>query len=185
MTQSRFDRRRMLALLGGAGGAAAAFGAGPSEGAAPPGREAAPERFEQLTDRHGSGRVLSTRLTREYGVRYPFVSAGMGFVSYPPLVAAVSNAGGIGVLGNAVEPPASTQSLIRMIAAGTQNLFGVDLLHDTTAFGPATTDAHIDICVAERVRLVVFHFNVPPRVWVDRLHAAGCRVWMQAASVEQ
>jgi enoyl-[acyl-carrier protein] reductase II len=129
--------------------------------------------------------LLSTRLTREYGVRYPFVSAGMGFVSYPPLVTAVSNAGGIGVLGNAIEPPPSTQQLIRMIAAGTQELFGVDLLHDTTAFGPATTDEHIDVCVAERVRLVVFHFNVPPRHWVDRLHSGGCRVWMQAASVEQ
>ncbi len=128
---------------------------------------------------------LSTRLTREYGVRFPFVSAGMGFVSYPPLVTAVSNAGGIGVLGNAIEPAPSTQQLIRMIAAGTTRLFGVDLLHDTTAFGPATTDEHIDVCVGERVRLVIFHFNVPPRHWVDRLHAGGCRVWMQAASVEQ
>ena len=123
--------------------------------------------------------LLSTRLTREYGVRYPFVSAGMGFVSYPPLVTAVSNAGGIGVLGNAVEPPPSTQSLIRMIAEGTQHLFGVDLLHDTTAFGPATTDAHIDVCVSERVKLVVFHMNVPPRAWVDtctlRVAASGSR----------
>jgi enoyl-[acyl-carrier protein] reductase II len=118
-------------------------------------------------------------------VRFPFVSAGMGFVSYPPLVTAVSNAGGIGVLGNAIEPPPSTQQLIRMIAAGTKGLFGVDLLHDTTAFGPATTDAHIDVCIAERVPLVVFHFNVPPRHWVDRLHSGGARVWMQAASVEQ
>jgi NAD(P)H-dependent flavin oxidoreductase YrpB (nitropropane dioxygenase family) len=129
--------------------------------------------------------TLVTRLTAEYGVRYPFVSAGMGFVSYPPLVTAVSTAGGIGVLGNGVEPPESTRMLIRMIAAGTSGLFGIDLLNDTTAFGPATTDAHIDVCVAERVGLVVFHMNVPPRCWVDRLHAAGCRVWQQAASVEQ
>src|SRR5262249_33485895 len=60
-----------------------------------------------------------------------------------------------------------------------------DFLHDTTAFGPATTDDHIEVCVAERVSLVVFHFNVPPRRWVDRLHEGGARVWMQAASVEQ
>jgi enoyl-[acyl-carrier protein] reductase II len=72
-----------------------------------------------------------------------------------------------------------------MIAEGTTGPFGVDLLHDTTAFGPATTDAHVDVCVAERVRLVVFHMNVAPRQWVDRLHDAGCRVWQQAASVEQ
>jgi hypothetical protein len=109
----------------------------------------------------------------------------MGFVAYPPLVTAVSNASGIGVLGNAIEPPPSTQQLIRMIAAGTPHLFGVDLLHDKTAFGPATTDEHVEICASERVKLVIFHSNVPPVHWVDRLHAVGCRVWMQAASVEQ
>jgi nitronate monooxygenase len=182
MSRFNFDRRRMLALLGGAGGAIATLGAS----AAVDERSANDPRFAPLGDPpEGAALSLNTRLTREYGVRYPFVSAGMGFVSYPPLVTAVSNAGGIGVLGNAVEPPPSTQSLIRMIAEGTTKPFGVDLLHDITAFGPATTDAHIDVCVSERVKLVVFHMNVPPRAWVDRLHAAGCRVWQQAASVEQ
>ena len=184
MKQSKFDRRRMLALLGRAGGALAVLRTATPERAGAAAREAA-GGFEHLTDRPDGVPVLNTRLTHEYGVRYPFVSAGMGFVSYPPLVTAVSNAGGIGVLGNAVEPPPSTQSLIRMIAEGTHNLFGVDLLHDTTAFGPATTDAHIDVCVSERVKLVVFHMNVPPRNWVDTLHAAGCRIWQQAASVGQ
>ena len=41
------------------------------------------------------------------------------------------------------------------------------------------------VCVAEGVRLVVFHMNVPPRSWIDRLRAAGCRVWYQAASAEE
>ncbi len=172
-------RRRLLALLG-SGAAATIGGAASIHGDAGPSGE--PMSVSGDVAAHDP---LSTRLTREYGVRFPFVSAGMGFVSYPPLVTAVSNAGGIGVLGNAIEPPPSTQQLIRMIAAGTRRPFGVDLLHDTTAFGPATTDGHIDVCVAERVPLVVFHFNVPPKHWVDRLQAGGCRVWMQAASVEQ
>lgn len=47
------------------------------------------------------------------------------------------------------------------------------------------TSRDLDVCVAERVKLVVFHMNVPPRQWVDQLHAAGCRVWQQAASVDQ
>ena len=169
------SRRRLLALLGAAGGAVTALGAaGRSEAGTGAGDGQSALRRPSL----------NTRLTREYGVRHPFVSAGMGFVSYPPLVTAVSNAGGIGVLGNAIEPPPSTEMLIRMIGAGTSGSFGVDFIHDTTAFGPATTDAHIDVCVAERVKLVVFHQNVPPRQWVDRLHAAGCRVWQQAGSVE-
>jgi enoyl-[acyl-carrier protein] reductase II len=168
-------RRRLLTLLGVSGGALTAAGAAPRQALSDSDRG-------QSTIRHPS---LETRLTRDYRVHYPFVCAGMGFVAYPPLVTAVSNAGGIGVLGNAIEPPPSTKMLIRMIAEGTAGLFGVDLLHDTTAFGPATTDGHIDVCVAEKVRLVVFHMNVPPHHWVDKLHAAGCRVWQQAASVEQ
>jgi NAD(P)H-dependent flavin oxidoreductase YrpB (nitropropane dioxygenase family) len=36
---------------------------------------------------------------------HPVVGAGMGFVALPELVAAVSNAGGLGVLGVAPEPP--------------------------------------------------------------------------------
>jgi enoyl-[acyl-carrier protein] reductase II len=162
-------RRRLLALLGSASaGIVAGVGA------------AAPDDH---TDNHH--RSLNTRLTRDYGVRYPFVSAGMGFVAYPPLVTAVSNAGGIGVLGNALEPPTSTQTLIRQIREGTSALFGVDFLHDQTAFGPATTDAHVETCIAEGVKLVVFHMNVPPRAWVERLQASGCRVWQQTGSVEQ
>ncbi len=137
------------------------------------------------TARRPRRRSLDTRLTEAYGVQYPFVGAGMGFVAMPPLVAAVSKAGGIGVLGAALEPPPGLQQLIQMIKGLTSHLFGVDFLHDTTAFGPAVTEAHIDVCLAEAVPLVVFHFNVPPPVWVDRLQAGGAKVWMQAASAEQ
>ena len=164
------SRRQLLALSAAAGASLAV------QSAVAAGDEAARKQGKP---------ALQTRLTREYGVRFPFVGAGMGFVSMPPLVAAVSNAGGIGVLGNAIEPAAGTQALIQAIRAATPNLFGVDFIVDTSAFGPTVTDAHIDVCVAERVGLVVFHMNVPSQVWVDRLHAAGARVWMQAGSVSQ
>jgi enoyl-[acyl-carrier protein] reductase II len=130
------------------------------------------------------GDGLSTRLTRGYGLTYPFVGAGMGFVAMPELVAAVSNAGGLGVLGNAIEPPPSTQLLIRMIKAKTAGPFGIDFFLTDSAFGPVTVDGHIDVAIAEGVDLVVFHFDIPPKAWVDRLHAAGIPVWAQVPSVE-
>ena len=54
--------------------------------------------------RGGAGRppaadVLRTRLTEAYGIRYPIVQAGMAFYATPALAAAVTNAGGLGVLG--------------------------------------------------------------------------------------
>ena len=56
--------------------------------------------------------VLETRLTREYGIRYPFVGAGMGFVSLAPLAAAVTEAGGMGMVGAVTEPPDRVRALI-------------------------------------------------------------------------
>ena len=171
MSNDIASQRRRLLLLSGLGGSALAAG---------------PARAEvDLASGGHHPPSLDTRLTRSYGVRHPFVGAGMGFVALPSLVAAVSNAGGIGVLGNGIEPPPGTQALIQSIKAVTARPFGVDFIFDDSAFGPLVTDAHIDVCIAERVRLVVFHMNVPPRAWVDRLHAAGARVWMQVASVPQ
>jgi NAD(P)H-dependent flavin oxidoreductase YrpB (nitropropane dioxygenase family) len=168
------SRRAFLAAALAAGGTAAGAAAGAVAG-----------RPVVLADAQPGELSVNTRLTREYGVRLPFVGAGMGFIATPALVAAVSNAGGIGVLGNAIEPPPSTQALIQQIKLATTKPFGVDFIVDESAFGPLTTDAHIDVCIAEQVKLVVFHMNVPPREWVDKLHAAGARVWMQAASVKQ
>ena len=54
--------------------------------------------------------ALPTRLTREYGVRHPFVGAGMGFIAPEQLAAAVTNAGGLGVLGASPDPPGSLPS---------------------------------------------------------------------------
>src|SRR5262245_29604707 len=128
---------------------------------------------------------LNTRLTREYGIRFPFVGAGLGFVAVPAVVAAVSSDGVLGVLGNAIDPQPGTRWLVQAIRALTDKPFGVDFIFDESALGPLVTDAHIDVCVDERVPVVVFHMNVPPRRWVEALHKAGTRVWMQAASVEQ
>lgn len=158
---------------------------GSDAAATPP---AHPDRLRELLgggDHDGERGALTTRLTREYGIQLPFVGAGMGFVGLPALAGAVCHAGGLGVLGNGVEPPAGTRALIQALRVATAAPFGVDFLHDESAFGPLVTDAHLDVCVAERVPLVVFHMNVPPRAWVERLHAAGARVWMQCGSVEQ
>lgn len=90
-------RRRLLALLGS--GVLASLGAASTDLPA-----FGPDATDQDLDDAPHDRSLhhrpslNTRLTRDYGVRFPFVSAGMGFVAYPPLVTAVSNAGGISTL---------------------------------------------------------------------------------------
>jgi enoyl-[acyl-carrier protein] reductase II len=159
--------RRNLLEAAGAAGAALALG-GPATAA---------RRLRQDP--------LQSRLTAQFGVAHPFVGAGMAFVSYAELVAAVSNAGGIGVIGAAPEPPPGLELLIRQTKALTSRPFGVDLIHATGALGPFTTDAHIGVCVAERVPLVVFFWTMPPAEWVQSLHLAGTKVWMQVGSVPE
>jgi nitronate monooxygenase len=127
---------------------------------------------------------LPTRLTREYGIRHPFVGAGMGFIAHEQLAAAVTNAGGLGVLGASPDPADSLVVMVERLRALTSGPFGVDLICADTGFGPASTDAHIDVCVQLNVPLVVFHHDPPPPRWVSTLRAAGIRVWMQASSPE-
>jgi nitronate monooxygenase len=128
--------------------------------------------------------ALPTRLTREYGVRHPFVGAGMGFVAHEQLAAAVTNAGGLGVLGASPDPAESLPVMVERLRALTSGPFGVDLICADTGFGPASTDGHIDACVQLDVPLVVFHHDPPPARWVSTLRAAGIRLWMQASSPE-
>jgi nitronate monooxygenase len=128
--------------------------------------------------------TIETRLTRELGLRHPFVSAGMGFIAHPALAAAVTNAGGLGVLGASPDPAPSLPVMAAELRSLTSGPWGVDLICAMTGLGPACTDEHIEACVSLQVPLVVFHHDPPSRAWVDRLDAAGIPVWMQVSSPE-
>src|SRR5688572_12700769 len=103
---SEIDRRGMLKLLGagavglGASGAVGSGLLGQPASAAPASGELA-------------SRALRTRLTEKFGVRYPIVQAGMALYATPALAAAVTNAGGLGVLGPVPEAPAGVRAQIQ------------------------------------------------------------------------
>jgi NAD(P)H-dependent flavin oxidoreductase YrpB (nitropropane dioxygenase family) len=133
----------------------------------------------------GPGKPLETRLTRQYGLRYPFCSAGMAFVGQPDLVAAVSNAGGLGIIGNGPTPPPLTLQLIQSVKKLTKKPFGIDFINAVTPLGPFVTDEHVAFCAQEKVPVVVFFWASPLPSWVSTLHAAGSKVWMQVGSVDE
>src|SRR6202163_2277560 len=163
-------RRRLLQTVG-AGGVALGLGVRPAS-AKEEGRPQEPE--------------LRTRLTKRFGLKHAFVGAGMGFVALPELVAAVSEAGGLGVLGVAPEPPPVFAERLTQIRALTSRPFGVDFfLAVSPTLGPITVDGHIEIAAAAAVDLAVFHFGIPSAAWVASLKAAGSAIWVQVPSVEQ
>jgi NAD(P)H-dependent flavin oxidoreductase YrpB (nitropropane dioxygenase family) len=79
--------------------------------------------------------ILRTELCDRLGIEYPVISAGMGPVAgtgdpvaTAALAAAVSNAGGLGVIGGVAYPPDQLRAEIRKVRALTDKPFGVDLL---------------------------------------------------------
>ncbi|MBF6559084.1 MAG: nitronate monooxygenase [Candidatus Binataceae bacterium] len=73
-------------------------------------------------------KVLHTAMCDIFGIRYPIMLAGMGGASTPELAAAVSNAGGLGVLGAAACAPEQLREWIKRTRSLTDQPFGVDTL---------------------------------------------------------
>ena len=72
--------------------------------------------------------ALRTSLCDLLNIRYPIIQAGMGGFTTPQLVAAVSNAGGLGILGANRMTTEQTRDAIKKIKKLTTNPFGVNLL---------------------------------------------------------
>ncbi len=74
---------------------------------------------------------LHTPICEQLGIEYPIFLAGMGGVSLSRLVAAVSNAGGLGIIGAAAMGPDELREEIRKTRGLTDKPFGVDILLPT------------------------------------------------------
>jgi NAD(P)H-dependent flavin oxidoreductase YrpB (nitropropane dioxygenase family) len=71
---------------------------------------------------------LRTPLCDLLGIEYPIILAGMGGAAGPILAAAVSNAGGLGVIGATGYTPDELRDMIRKVRSLTDKPFGIDLL---------------------------------------------------------
>ena len=119
---------------------------------------------------------MENRITSLFGIRFPIVSGGMVWCSGWRLAAAVSRAGGLGLIGSGSMTPDLLREHIRKCRAATDRPFGVNV--------PLTyryADAIMEVVIAERVP-VVFTSAGSPRTWTARLHDAGCKVAHVVAS---
>lgn len=103
---------------------------------------------------------MRTRLTELLGIDYPVMLAGMGGVSYAPLVAAVSEAGGFGCLGAVAMTPEQMVEEMRAVRARTDRPFGVDLL----AAGPGDLGTQVEQIIAGGASMFVAGLGVPASV---------------------
>ncbi|MCG3172747.1 MAG: Nitronate monooxygenase [Myxococcota bacterium] len=110
-----------------------------------------------------------TRVCDLFGIRYPIVQGGMAWVSLAPLAAAVSNAGGLGVLGTSTMTPAEVRQNLDMMKDLTDKPFGVNI----SLISP-TVEETVQI-VIERKCPIVFTAAGNPKTYAKRLkQEAGC-----------
>lgn len=108
---------------------------------------------------------MRTRLTELLDIEHPIMLAGMGGISYSDLVAAVSEAGGIGTFGAAPMRPGQLDAEIERVKQLTSKPFGVDLL---TAV-PSQLERDVQSVIDGGARIFVAGLGVPREI-IDVLH---------------
>ena len=113
---------------------------------------------------------FSNRVTKLLGIKYPIIQAGMIWASGWKLASAVSNAGGLGIIGSGSMYPDVLRVHIRKCKAATILPFGVNvpLLYPDI-------DKHIDIIIEEGVK-IVFTSAGNPTTWTSVLKEKGITV---------
>ena len=122
---------------------------------------------------------MRTRLTEMLGIEFPVMLAGMGGVSYHELVAAVSEAGGIGTLGASTMRDHELPEEMRKVRELTKKPFGVDLL---TAL-PNQVDSGIKAVIEGGASIFVAGLGVPREV-IDLLHQKNILVGSMCGKVK-
>jgi NAD(P)H-dependent flavin oxidoreductase YrpB (nitropropane dioxygenase family) len=125
--------------------------------------------------------IICTDLCELLEIEAPIFAAPMGFLTGPELAAAVSNAGGLGIMSFNANPPPVLRDQIRRLRSLTSKPFGVGVLLDGPHL-PFSIEAIVDVCLEERVP-VLLTFWGDPTPYVARAHAAGVKVMDQVGSV--
>src|SRR5436190_6285326 len=113
---------------------------------------------------------FSNRITRLFGIDYPIVQAGMIWASGWKLASAVSNAGGLGMIGSGSMYPDVLREHIRKCKNATSRPFGVNvpLLYPDI-------DKHIQVMLEEEVK-IAFTSAGNPKTWTGMLKEKGIKV---------
>lgn len=132
--------------------------------------------------------VLTTPLCRELGIEYPIFNVGFGTSARPDLAAAVSNAGGCGVLGGGGGsiPADNLRADIARVRELTDRPFGVNVI--LAGLADPEVAPHIEkglaVCFDERVPVLVLFWG-DPSPFVEDARRAGTNLFIQVGSVEE
>ena len=114
--------------------------------------------------------MKKTRITELFGIEYPVIQGGMVWISGWRLAAAVSNAGGLGLLGAGSMHPETLLEHIQKMKAATTKPWGVNI-----PLMYPEIDRLIEMIINEGVK-IVFTSAGSPKKYTQRFHDAGIKV---------
>ncbi len=120
---------------------------------------------------------IQTRVTELFGIRYPIVQGGMAWVSGWKLAAAVSNAGGLGILGSATMAPPLLSEHIRKLQAASDKPFGVNI-----TLTNRDVEETVNTCLDHGVKIIFTSAGSPKR-FTPRFKQSGAKVVHVAPSI--
>ncbi len=113
---------------------------------------------------------MKTRITEIFGIEYPIICSGMSWISVPRMVAAVSEAGGLGILATGPLSVQETRAAVREVRALTDKPFGANC---ALMFPGARENA--EVLLQERVPVINFALGKGDWI-VKRAHEYGGKV---------
>jgi NADH:quinone reductase (non-electrogenic) len=125
---------------------------------------------------------MKTRITELFGIRHPIIQGGMHFVGLAEMAAAVSNAGGLGIItGLTQRTPADLANEIRRCREMTDQPFGVNLTF-LPSINPPDYPGYIQAIIDGGVKIVETAGNNPQR-FMPTLKEHGIKVIHKCTSV--
>lgn len=121
---------------------------------------------------------MDNRITELFGIKYPIIQAGMIWCSGWELASAVSNAGGLGIIGSGSMYPDQLREHVQKCKAATDKPFAVNV----PLLYPNIVD-HIQTIIDEKVP-IVFTSAGNPRTWTEHLKKHGIIVVHVVSSVK-
>ncbi|MBN1380575.1 MAG: nitronate monooxygenase [Deltaproteobacteria bacterium] len=116
---------------------------------------------------------MKTRITESFGIKHPIMLAGMNWLTTPELVAAVSNAGGLGNLAISAHTPENLKSDIKKIRELTDKPFAINQI----LISP-TAKANMAVVIEEQVPIVNYTLGRPNDIApiIEAVHQYGGKV---------
>jgi len=125
---------------------------------------------------------MKTLITEMFGIQHPIIQGGMHYVGFAELAAAVSNAGGLGIItGLTQRTPEALAAEIARCRSMTDKPFGVNLTFLPTVSSP-DYPGYIKAIIEGGVKAVETAGNNPQK-WLPALHEAGIKVIHKCTSV--